>query len=51
MLKKPLPNEFYDLGFIFVSKKNEKQINSNSLVQGYYLVNIDQTNPQIMINN
>lgn len=49
MLKKPLPNEFYDIGFIFLNPKNASNISPSTLVEGYYLVDIDPGNAPIDI--
>lgn len=41
MHKKPLPNDFYDIGLIFLSNKNINKINPSEIIQGYYVVSID----------
>jgi hypothetical protein len=49
MSKKPLPNELFDLGFIFLPKKSQKLVNPQSVSHGYYLVDVDRENVEIMI--
>jgi hypothetical protein len=49
MLKKPLPNEYYDIGFIFVNSKNISKIPIIQIVDGYYLVEINDSSIPIDI--
>lgn len=49
MLQKPLPNEYYDIGLIFVNCPSIDDIDPSTLVEGYYIVDVCKYNPLIEI--
>lgn len=49
MLDKPLPNDYYDIGFIFLNGDDFDKVLPSSLVDGYYLVDVDPSNPPLDI--
>jgi hypothetical protein len=49
MSKKALPNELFDIGFIFLQRRSQNSINPQSLGQGYYLVDVDRENREVEI--
>lgn len=49
MLDRSLPNDYYDIGFIFLNSDDFDKVLPSSLVDGYYLVDVDPSNPPLDI--